>query len=47
MVYEKGNKTDNTKKPIILEIFNFAKDASRTGSRSTMGGKLTSERISK
>ena len=38
MVYKIGNKTDNTKKPIILEIFNFAKDASRTGSRSTTGG---------
>ncbi|GEM_PF-1594118 len=37
MVYKIGNKTDNTKKLIILEIFNFAKGAIRTGSVSHTG----------
>ena len=37
MVYKIGNKTDNTKKPIILEIFNFVKGASRTSGVSHTG----------
>ena len=37
MVYKIGNKTDNTKKPIILEIFNFVKGASGMGGVSYTG----------